>query len=71
MQEDMFTLIRALIEGLSKHRRSEDDGPFTHMRSLHPQKYHPDVLDRTSSDWCLSSHLMIFSSWSHLYVDQF
>lgn len=39
-------------------RRS--DGPFTDLRSLHPQKYHCDVSDRTSSDGCLSSKPMSF-----------
>ena len=54
---------RDLIEGLLQHWSTddlEDDGPFTHLRSLHPQKYHSDLLDHTSSDGCLSSNLMSF-----------
>lgn len=59
MQESKLTSIRALIQGLLNHW-STDDGPFTHLRSLHPQKYHCDVWDRTSSDRCLSSNPMSF-----------
>ncbi len=54
---------RDLIEGLLQHWSTddlEDDGPFTHLRCLHPQKYHSDLLDHTSSDGCFSPNLTSF-----------